>query len=563
MAAMPATRPLLLTILLYGVAVVATAAPADPNTEGPHAEDALPPVTGVPSDEALEAAGARIGAIEIRTVDIFDLNNPADDHWLFRLANHLHVETRESAIRSQLLFHAGDRYSRRLLAETARNLRTNSSFLREPVIRPIRYHDGVVDIEVVTHDVWTLQPGINFHRSGGSNSSSVDFSDANFLGFGKYVEIGHGRDVDRSSTYMNWSDPNVWGSHWTDTLMYSKNSDGTVWNVTGGLPFYSMATKFSVGANAGDDHSIVNRYRLGQQYDSYDNNRRVADLFAGQALKIDDNWSNRITYGWHYDFSHFAPPPAMAPPLAPLPQNRDLSYPFVRVDWLQNDFQTIQNLDLIARTEDVHYGLQAGVGLGWATPTLGSDRNSLIGDSEINYGWHFGSVHELFLTSRLYSRFEQGQLRDALASVSTAYFVATSDHTRAMVRFGADAGHDLDGDHFLTLGGDTGLRGYPLRYQNGNQRALLTVEERLYTNWYLFRLVNVGGAAFYDMGRTWGSTLVPTPQLGLLKDVGVGLRLGNARSSFGSVIHIDVAVPLERDSDINRVQFLVSTQQSF
>ena len=32
------------------------------------------------------------------------------------------------------------------------------------------------------------------------------------------------------------------------------------------------------------------------------------------------------------------------------------------------------------------------------------------------------------------------------------------------------------------LGGDTGLRGYPLRYQNGNQRALFTVEERLYTN---------------------------------------------------------------------------------
>ena len=89
------------------------------------------------------------------------------------------------------------------------------------------------------------------------------------------------------------------------------------------------------------------------------------------------------------------------------------------------------------------------------------------------------------------------------------------------------------------------------------------IEERLYTNYYLFRLVNLGAAAFYDMGRTWGTTLVPTPQLGLLKDVGVGLRLGNARSSFGSVIHIDLAVPLDRSGSISSLQFLVSTHKSF
>jgi hypothetical protein len=65
------------------------------------------------------------------------------------------------------------------------------------------------------------------------------------------------------------------------------------------------------------------------------------------------------------------------------------------------------------------------------------------------------------------------------------------------------------------------------------------------------------------MGRTWGTTPVPTPQLGLLKDIGVGLRLGNARSSFGSVVHLDLAAPLNRTSGISALQFLVSTQQSF
>ena len=69
------------------------------------------------------------------------------------------------------------------------------------MIRPIRYHDGMVDILVITHDVWTLQPGVNFSRSGGTNTSSFDFSDANFLGYGKFIEVGHGQNVDRRTTF--------------------------------------------------------------------------------------------------------------------------------------------------------------------------------------------------------------------------------------------------------------------------------------------------------------------------------------------------------------------------
>jgi hypothetical protein len=43
----------------------------------------------------------------------------------------------------------------------------------------------------------------------------------------------------------------------------------------------------------------------------------------------------------------------------------------------------------------------------------------------------------------------------------------------------------------------------------------------------------------------------------------VGLRLGNARASFAEVIHIDVATPLDGDNSISRLQFLVTTENSF
>jgi hypothetical protein len=559
---MPVLRLLVFAILLSGASWPLAAQVPVSKADDLSVPAELRPANALPADPELEAAGARIGDIEIHTIQIFDLSHPEDDTWLFRAADRLHISTRQSAIAAQLLFRRGDRYSRRLLDETARNIRANSSFLREPVIYPIRYHDNVVDIRVVTHDVWTLQPGINFGRSGGTNTTSIDVSDSNFLGYGKAIEIGHGRSVDRSTTFLKWEDPNVWGSRWNDGALYSRNSDGTVWGVAAGKPFYSLEARNAGGGDIGDHHSVFTRYRLGQAYDAYDDEWRTADLYVGDALRVTDLWTERLMLGWRLDRSRFGAPLNQTP-LAPLPQNRSLSYPFARMQWIENRYTTTSDLDLIARTEDIHFGLDASVGLGVATPAFGADRRSVIADTEINYGWQIADAQQLFLASRLASRFEDGAMHDAIITWTSSYYLTTTDHTRLLVRFSGDAGHNLDGDHTLQLGGDTGLRGYPLRYQNGNQRALVTIEERLYTDYYLFRLVNLGAAAFYDMGRTWGTTLVPTPQLGLLKDVGVGLRLGNARASFGSVIHIDLAVPLDRTSSISAVQFLVSTHRSF
>ena len=45
--------------------------------------------------------------------------------------------------------------------------------------------------------------------------------------------------------------------------------------------------------------------------------------------------------------------------------------------------------------------------------------------------------------------------------------------------------------------------------------------------------------------------------------MGFGLRLGNSRSALGNVLHIDVAFPLDGDSSIRSVQFLIETKKSF
>jgi hypothetical protein len=66
-----------------------------------------------------------------------------------------------------------------------------------------------------------------------------------------------------------------------------------------------------------------------------------------------------------------------------------------------------------------------------------------------------------------------------------------------------------------------------------------------------------------DVGRTWGTAPLAVPGLGILRDLGFGLRLGNSRSGLGNVIHVDLAFPLDGDVTIHRVQFLVVTKATF
>ncbi len=86
----------------------------------------------------------------------------------------------------------------------------------------------------------------------------------------------------------------------------------------------------------------------------------------------------------------------------------------------------------------------------------------------------------------------------------------------------------------LQLGGDNGLRGYPLRCQSGTRRALVTVEERFFTDLYVWRLFRVGGAAFVNVGRAWGGSAggnANTANPGWLADARVGLRIVNTRTA--------------------------------
>jgi hypothetical protein len=531
-------------------------------TDKEHTRIDYPRPAGVPGDAELEAQGAVIGHIEIETRNIFDEQDERESNGLYKLADRLHIRTKPSTIRAQLLFAGGDRYLGRKLAETERVLRL-LPFIYDARVVPVRYVDGVVDIRVITKDVWTLSPGISFGRSGGTNSFNFNLQEENLFGWGKGLQLSHGSTVDRTSTTVQYLDPNVFGSRWTTQLAYADSSDGFQRYALIQQPFYSLDAPWSTKISATQFNRTISRYNLGEIVDQFNDDQSSYELSGGLSSGLVNGWTKRWTFGMRYDRNLFLPTPVTALPAKVLPPDRTLSYPFTGFDILQDNFKKVGDENEIGRTEDLYFGTEVRGEIGYSSDAFGADRDAVMLAAKALRGFALPYQQQLFLSSDFSTRIEQEHARNLIADASAKYYWRWRQDWLLYAALSGTTTYMLDPDMQLLLGGDNGLRGYPLRFESGTSRALFTVEQRVFTDWYPFRLVRVGAAVFADVGRTWGSGVIGNSDPGLLKDVGFGLRLGNTRSGLGNVLHIDFAFPLNNVAGIQKFQFLVQTMQSF
>jgi hemolysin activation/secretion protein len=515
----------------------------------------------LPDNAALEHSGAIIGQITLDRANVFDLTDPEENNSLYRLANRWHIVTREKVIQHQLLFAEGDPLSSRLLEESARILRQNL-YLYDATIKPVRVENGTVDLVVETRDVWSLGPDISFSRKGGENRSGIGIEEINLLGRGQTLSFQHENDVDRTSNSVQFFDRNFGNSRVSTSLRLGDNSDGNSSWLSIVRPFYALDARWAAGASALDDKRRTALYRLGDEAAEYQHERRYFSAFRGWSKGLDGSFARRWTLGFVHDDNQFSAVPA---PILPLqqPADRKLVYAFAKFELVQDAFETSKNRDQIGRTEDFLMGSSVSATIGWSDTALGADRDALIYAASFSRGLGSLDKNSLFLGASASGRIESGQTRNSLFEFSARYFRTQSKKRLFFTTLSATLGDALDLDNPVHLGGDNGIRGYPHRYQNGDSKMVLTLEQRYFTDWYPFRLARVGGAIFADVGRVWGQNPLGGEPLGWLADVGIGLRLAPTRSSAGKVLHIDLAFPLDGDDTIDSVQILVEAKRSF
>lgn len=535
-------------------------ADAPESAKGKQAPSGPAPDQKLPSFDQLEAAGAVIGEIRIDAQNIFDLADEKENNALYRAANGLHIRTRPGVIRGHLLFKSGERVSKRLIEETERLLRANR-FLYEVSIVPTAYHDGLVDIEVRTRDTWTIEPGVSASRSGGTNRRGITLRDTNALGTGVFAGVSRSSDADRTSTEYRISQPHAFDGWTSIDYSLAQLSDGLNRSLSITRPFYALDTRWAAGISASTDNRINSIYSNGNIASQFRHWQDKAEAFGGESAGLVDGWTRRYSLGVTYVKDAYKTEPGLpAPAEFPPPLDQTLVAPFFRYEVVEDAFEQVKNKNLIQRPEYFAMGFQSSLQLGRSLTGLGSTQSLWLYSASVGDGIRFRGGQTVLASTAVSGQSGYNPLDRQSIGGSIRYYGNPKGDTLLFSSLAGDALKDPTGSSQLVLGGDTGLRGYPRNYQSGDRRVLFSIEERVYTDWYPFRLFRVGGAVFYDLGRAWGGPTQSTVNAGWLNDVGFGLRILSARSAFGNVLHIDLAFPLNRDPAIKSVQFLVTTK---
>jgi len=522
-------------------------------------DDTRETLPGPPPAVKKVALGAVIGAIEIHTLDIFDSSQSGQNRHLYRAADNLHVKTREGVVRRRLLLKPGEPFDARKLQESERHLRALGFFYDACVEALAVRADGSVDILVVTRDVWTLGGGGGFQRQGGGNTISASLRDTNFLGTGRHFLLKYTDDPDRRESVFRFDDPAVLGTRVEISAKLAERSDGHRYAVGLGRPFYALDSRWSAGTGMVSDEQTIRIYSGGEVVERFNRRQTLVRVHGGLSPGYLRNGTRRLRFGYSYQKTAFIPDPRLGPANGELPPGRTLSYPWVGFQKVGDGFIERHNLDLLGRTEDLNLGTELRFQLGYSARSLGASKDQAIIEASASIGHLRGERHVFQFRTEAYARLSDAT-ENARIGGQMRYFFRTFGQHQLLTVVQLVVGDNLDLDNQLLIGGERGLRGYGRNASDGDTRFLFSVEHRFYTDLELFHLVHVGAAVFFDAGEAWyrnETTLAP----GLLRDVGFGLRLSSSRSSQGTMVHFDVAYPLDGDS--RKIQWSVTSKATF
>jgi hypothetical protein len=512
--------------------------------------------------EELEARQAILAGIEIVVTDVFDVAQPADDTWIGRTANALHMQTRRGVVSRELLFAVGDRVDAGRIHETERNLR-RYAFIREARVTPMRVTNEAVWARVDVFDAWSITGAVNVRRAGGRSTWGVSLDEANLFGRGKRVRVAHERNRERSSHDVSYTDPQVLASRWVASVGYAAFSDGASRLALLERPYYSVETPYAVGGAISSLRYFLTQYHLGNPVLAIASRTTSGRLFASRAFQTSDRMAFRLGAAYQAREDDFGRGIVLGPGPFPIPDafSRRLRGLSATVSLVQDRSATFENLASIGRTEDYNLGWLASGSIGYFARRLGSTTGGPFGAVSVSKGWRTAGGGLVHATAGWIGRRETAGWRESGARADLTVYNRrlTWQTLAANLQVAAVVGPDPGG--WLYLDSAAGLRGFPDRFLAGDRRVVLSIDDRIITDWQMLGLVQVGFVVYADAGAIrrfdtgrWSRTYA---------DVGVGLRFGSLKGGQRSVIQASVAFPLVPDEGTDRAVLVLGNTVRF
>ncbi|WP_051235162.1 BamA/TamA family outer membrane protein [Marinimicrobium agarilyticum] len=511
--------------------------------------------------EALdEHQGKTIRKIQFESRAIFDESNPAEDNWLYRGFNRLHINTRESVLATQLLFNEGEPLRERLVEESERILR-GRNYLTSAYIVPAMACPDYIDLLVVTRDAWVTEPEITFTREGGETESGFGLKDGNFLGTGDAISVSYANDVERSLVSYEYKTNHLFRTRWATRLYYAQKSDGEDTAFSLERPFYSLETPWATGIVTENISEIRVIREGGEDINEFRHRDRNREVYFGLAARADERFTRRWRMGVTRESDLFSPTDLTE---LGVPEDRKGNYIWLGMEGIENRFATYKNLNQIQRTEDVAMGVNYRFRVGYGGERLGNERDLIRYRGSYSNVIGVGEHHILQLHGEFDGRHYKAPnpVDSGVLGLEVNYNWFRDDQNRWYLRLRYDIGENLQQYEQLTVGGANGLRGYPIDYQRGDRRYVLNIERRYFSDLHLFNIVRMGGVAFFDVGRSWG-TQIDDESNPHLANVGIGLRFSSSKTKVGNVLHVDLAAPLSDQAGLDSTQILIKAESSF
>lgn len=515
--------------------------------------------------------------------------NPRFD-WAYRLANGLHVRTREGVIRRELTFREGDCYDPEALRESERVLRA-SAFLAEAEISPVERADGTVDVVVSTRDEWSTRVEPQLESGGTLALSGIELRENNLLGTGTRVSAFYldSRELGETRVYgFGVATPQLFGTrldaevsagrtpvgnYLTQSLLYPFVGERGRWAFLQEYENHDRFFHYITPLESPDAADRQARILLPERRRSYDlgavyrigGRERMTLIGAGIA-------GERIRYLGTPRFARPEEVRATDTALVGFVAARMDSVSSFRALLLLGQrnvfFRRRRALDAVWGQEDVRMGVEAEFAIGRTVGTF-----STADDVSLDFGlFAAGDLPGGVLTGgRLVVEGKRNydapigasEWDDVLAQADAwAYWRPSPESRSTLVASVAAAGGWSTTIPFqLTLGGSAGLRGFPRHRFPGGQRVVGSLEARRYLGWPYPNLFDTGAVAFVDAGQMWAGDAPFGVDSPLHASAGVGLRTAFPPGSRRTY-RLDIGVPLTGDLAFRNVTVSVGVGQA-
>jgi Omp85 superfamily domain len=524
-----------------------------------------------------ERAECRDGAISDIFVDngsVFEVGSEELDarfNWAYRTANRMHVRTRESVVRRELLFREGDCYVPALLEDSERILRS-LSFIADADVFAVRQPDSTYHVVVETRDEWSLRLEPQWDGDeGGVGLTGVELREDNLLGGGHHV----------SAYVKQFQGERVFGA-----AVGTRQLAGTVLDAELGVARTPVGTSV-VQRLAYPFRGENGRWAFRQQLEHLERNfeifvpredgpgvrrrffaeaRRSFDLggvmrlgrrgrLTMLGLALTGEWTEYPRDYLSLDGDGGRPMSGLQDPGTEIPAVTGLdTVRSVRVVFLAGQrnvyFQRRRALDAVRGAEDVRLGVEAEFAVGRSLAAFSDDDDLMV---DAGFSFAGAPIRQVVAGVRATASgrrdfgAEAGSFewRSVFGQADGWAYWRPNDGSRHTVAAAASlvGGWRTTVPFQLTLGSRAGLRGFPTHAYPGERRVVGTLEHRMYLGWPYPRLFDVGTALFVDAGKIWAGGDAYGVDSPLAASVGAGLRLAFPPGSRRTY-RLDVAVPV-------------------